>query len=220
DGAEVEREIVRDKLTKNITGGGGDTITIGERFRDRGFTRGRVDDFQVFDRELTAIEVATLHDGTRLHELASKPVEELTAVERDALFEYWLSTQDGAFRDSLAALRAVREERSRTVDPLPEIMVMRELEKARETFVLHRGAYDAPRESVLPDTPEALSPFPEDAPRNRLGLARWLTDPRHPLVARVTVNRLWQMCFGQGIVRTPEDFGSQGAPPSHPELLD
>src|SRR5690606_453741 len=122
DGAEVEREIVRDKLTKNITGGGGDTITIGERFRDRGFTRGRVDDFQVFDRELTAIEVATLHDGTRLHELASKPVEKLTAVERDALFEYWLSTQDGAFRDSLAALRAVREERSRTVDPLPEIM--------------------------------------------------------------------------------------------------
>src|SRR5690606_14352971 len=80
DGAEVEREIVRDKLTKNITGGGGDTITIGERFRDRGFTRGRVDDFQVFDRELTAIEVATLHDGTRLHELASKPVEKLTAV--------------------------------------------------------------------------------------------------------------------------------------------
>jgi len=73
---------------------------------------------------------------------------------------------------------------------------------------------------VQPGTPAALLDFPDDAPRNRLGLARWLSDPKHPLTSRVAANRLWQVCFGTGLVRTPEDFGSQGAPPTHPALLD
>src|SRR5690606_8748774 len=80
--------------------------------------------------------------------------------------------------------------------------------------------YDAPGERVDPAIPETLPPFSDELPRNRFGLARWLTSPEHPLTSRVAVNRLWQMCFGKGLVATPEDFGSQGQPPSHPLLLD
>jgi hypothetical protein len=117
-------------------------------------------------------------------------------------------------------LALARKQLNDYVEPIREIMVMREMSPRRESFVLRRGAYDAPSERVEPDTPEALSPFAPEWPRNRLGLARWLTDPRHPLTARVAVNRFWQLIFGKGLVRTPEDFGSQGSPPSHPELLD
>jgi hypothetical protein len=99
-------------------------------------------------------------------------------------------------------------------------MVMRELEDARDTYILDRGAYDARTEKVSPGTPAALPAMPLDLPRNRLGLAQWLTDPSHPLTARVAVNRYWQLIFGRGLVLTTEDFGSQGSPPSHPELLD
>jgi hypothetical protein len=99
-------------------------------------------------------------------------------------------------------------------------MIMRDQEAARDTFMLQRGDYDKPGAKVEPDVPAAFPPFPEGAPRNRLGLARWLTSREHPLTARVMVNRLWYQMFGQGIVETVEDFGSQGAWPSHPELLD
>jgi hypothetical protein len=99
-------------------------------------------------------------------------------------------------------------------------MVMQELAKPKPAFILKRGAYDVHGEEVHADTPQALPPFPADAPRNRLGLAQWLLAPNNPLTARVTVNRLWQMMFGRGIVETSDNFGSQGSPPTHPELLD
>jgi hypothetical protein len=92
--------------------------------------------------------------------------------------------------------------------------------KPRETFILIRGEYDKPGEKVTADTPEVLPPLSADLPRNRLGLARWLVDPANPLTARVTVNRYWQSVFGVGLVKTSEDFGSQGEPPLNPELLD
>ena len=99
-------------------------------------------------------------------------------------------------------------------------MVMEEMEKARETHVLGRGDYRNLGEKVLPGVPSSLPPLPAGAPQNRLGLARWLCDPSHPLTARVAVNRYWQMYFGYGIVKTAEDFGSQGEAPVHAELLD
>jgi hypothetical protein len=117
-------------------------------------------------------------------------------------------------------LFALRDELRRFVEPIPEVMVMQEMDKPRPAHVLKRGAYDAPGEVVRMTTPAALPPFPADAPRNRLGLAQWLTQPDHPLTARVTANRLWQQMFGKGIVETSDNFGSTGSPPTHPELLD
>ncbi|MBL8797643.1 MAG: PSD1 domain-containing protein [Planctomycetia bacterium] len=103
---------------------------------------------------------------------------------------------------------------------IPMTMVMADLPKPRDTFVLIRGAYDKKGEKVTAGVPEVFPPLPTDAPLNRLGLAQWLTDPKHPLTARVAVNRFWQQYFGRGLVKTSEDFGLQGEWPSHPELLD
>lgn len=109
------------------------------------------------------------------------------------------------------------EELSQLLQP---VMVMAEGDTTRPTYVLRRGVYDAYDKQVSPATPATILPFASDLPPNRLGLAEWLFQPAHPLTARVAVNRYWQMVFGRGIVSTPEDFGSQGALPSHPELLD
>ncbi|MEM7396552.1 MAG: DUF1553 domain-containing protein, partial [Verrucomicrobiota bacterium] len=106
---------------------------------------------------------------------------------------------------------------------LPVVMVMDELPapRKRSTFILDGGTYNKPTDvNVSEGTPAVLPPLPENQPRNRLTLARWLMQPEHPLTARVTVNRYWQMFFGRGPVQTSEDFGSQGAKPTHPELLD
>ncbi len=125
--------------------------------------------------------------------------------------------------DTAAAARGVtklRQARAALEKQIPTAMVMQEMATPRETFVLLRGAYDKKGVKVTAGVPAALSPLPQDAPPNRLGLARWLVDGKNPLTARVIVNRYWQMIFGTGLVKTAEDFGSQGEQPSHPELLD
>lgn len=103
---------------------------------------------------------------------------------------------------------------------IPATLVSEDMAQPREAFVLIRGAYDKPGEKVTRATPAALPPMPEDLPRNRLGLARWLVSREHPLTSRVTVNRIWQQVFGIGIVKSSNDFGSQAEWPTHPELLD
>src|SRR5213078_2363304 len=104
-------------------------------------------------------------------------------------------------------------------DAIPTVMVMKE-GPPRGAFVLKRGAYDAHGDKVSAGLPHVLPPLPEGYPNNRLGLARWLVNRSNPLTARVTVNRFWQMLFGVGLVKTVEDFGSQGEWPTNPELLD
>lgn len=205
DGKRVETEIVRDHLTKQITGGGGDNISIGARFRDRGFTKAMVDDMRIYGRELGTAEVARLTMGE--------------AGEKPASHELLLASSE-PYRNALAALQKAREARDKTLDSIQEIMVMRELPKERPTHVLHRGAYDSPKEQVPSAPPAKLRGFAENAPANRLGLAEWLLARENPLTSRVTVNRYWQMLFGQGLVVTANDFGSQGSLPTHPELLD
>ena len=221
NGKLTETEIYKDNLYKNITGGGGDTIVIGQRFRDVGFAGGLVDDFRVFKRELTEGEVAQIHDGESLAKLLAKSADALGQAERNTLREYFLATANESHDAQLTKLRASRERLTKLLDGKGEIMVMEEMPlNPRSTFVLKRGVYSAPGERVEATTPRSLSPFPKGAPRNRLGLAKWLVDPENPLTARVAVNHFWQLCFGQGLVRTPEDFGTQGKRPTHPELLD
>ena len=218
DGRLAETDTVRDNLYKNITGSGEVHLTIGQRFRDRGFKNGLVDEFKVFERCLTLLEVFQLHDG-----LALEAVLKGRAAAADAddwLYEYYLANIDEAYQQQLAELAKVREEYNKAVDAIPELMTMSELPEPRPTYVLKRGSYLSRGEQVFPNTPLNILFFPDDLPRNRLGLAQWLTHPQNPLTARVAVNRYWQMLFGVGLVSTPEDFGSQGARPTHPELLD
>ena len=220
DGRATACDVTRDHLTKNITGGGNDHITVGQRFRDRGFKNGLVDEIKVFDRALTPLEAAQLCDGTTLDHALRLDSHALTPAQRGQLLAFYLATVDAEYKSRQAALTGLRRSRSALVDPIAEIMVMKELPRPRPTYLLMRGSYEAPADRVEPGTPASLPRFADSWPRNRLGLARWLTEPKHPLTARVAVNRWWQAFFGRGIVATPEDFGSQGQLPSHPELLD
>jgi ubiquinone/menaquinone biosynthesis C-methylase UbiE len=117
-------------------------------------------------------------------------------------------------------LKAARDARSALDKSVLNVMVMRDRATPRDSFILVRGAYDKYGEKVTPGVIESLALSPAEAPANRLTLARWLIDPRHPLTARVIVNRYWQLLLGTGLVKTPEDFGVQSEMPSHPELLD
>ena len=151
--------------------------------------------------------------------LLEKNVSERNEEELERLAE---AAQD-PFDDYASQLRALKEVRSdmgRLEAKIPKVMVMKDRGDPRETSLLNRGLYYQPGEKVSALTPSALPPMPEDAPRNRLGLARWLVSPNPPLTARVLVNRQWALFFGRGLVATPEDFGTQGERPSHPDLLD
>jgi hypothetical protein len=209
NGTLAEHEMVRDGLFKDITYEGGEpNLALGFRFRDNGFKGGQADELRVFNRELTALEAA---------HLADKPPAE---PSRDSLSDYFFSIVHKPSIKIREELHALRQQENETIKPISEVMIMREMAKPKPAYILKRGAYDAPGERVSRNTPAALPPFPTDQPRNRLGLARWLVSPDHPLTARVAVNRYWQMMFGKGIVETSDNFGSQGTPPTHPELLD
>ena len=221
NGTLTKTEIHKDNLYKNITGGGNDNIVIGQRFRDVGFSKGLVDDFHVFNRKLTSIEIAQLYDGQALNKILGNPVDKLSQTDHQFLREYYFASINETFTKQLSKLRSAREKVTKLLDGKTEIMVMEEMKvKPRSTFVLNRGVYNQPNEKVEPKTPKILPGFPKNAPRNRLGLAQWLTSRENPLTSRVAVNHFWQICFGNGLVRTPEDFGIQGKRPSHPALLD
>ena len=123
-------------------------------------------------------------------------------------------------KEVFADLAETRQKRTTLDGSLTTTLVMQERPEPRGAYVLARGEYQHPGEEVYPQTPAVLSSMPEDATPNRLGFAKWLLSPEHPLTARVAINRYWQDIFGTGIVKTAEDFGTQGTPPVHPELLD
>ncbi len=140
------------------------------------------------------------------------------------------ATLQNHYRDSVAddvefvntreKLASLRKSRTDLANSMPTTLVFRELDKPKESYVLFRGEYDQRREPAERRTPDSLPAITSKPPTGRLGLAQWLVNPENPLTARVTVNRLWQQLFGTGIVKTSEDFGSQGEPPSHRQLLD
>ncbi len=217
DGSKAPLEVVRDRLTRNC--GSASAFTFGERIRDSGLRGGVVDDIRIFTRPVTAPEIAALYQDKPLAEsLAATPRDETGLA---SLRSYYFSAIDPELRTSTADLKKLRQALGQTIDGVPELSVMREMNEARPAKVLARGEYGHPEGDSLPRiTPGFLPPFPNDQPVNRLGLARWLTEPNHPLTARVQVNRVWQHFFGRGLVSTSENFGSQGETPSHPELLD
>ncbi|HVJ81993.1 MAG TPA: DUF1553 domain-containing protein, partial [Planctomycetia bacterium] len=145
---------------------------------------------------------------------------ERTAEELAKLFSWWLANEDGDFRELAKRTLELDAEAAKIRARGGVAHVMNERGDAPTAYILFRGEYDQRREKVSADTPDALPPLAKDLPRNRLGLARWLLRPDHPLTARVTVNRFWQEVFGDGIVRTAGDFGVSGEQPSNPELLD
>jgi hypothetical protein len=179
-----------------------------------------VQDVRVYGRALTAPEVEHLATGTRAAWLATRAAAQATPSEKDELFAWYLATQDAAYRDLSRKLDELGREESAIQARGTEAHVMQERPQEPTAFVLYRGEYDKRRDPVKATTPHFLPPLPADLPHNRLGFARWLLRPEHPLTARVTVNRFWQEVFGTGIVRTTGDFGATGEAPSHPELLD
>ena len=152
--------------------------------------------------------------------ILSTAPEARTDEQRLTLQGHWARTAWPPGIEAGRVLDAAETERAELMEEVPTTYVSQELEMPRTTTMLIRGQYDQPGEPVSAGTPAFLPPMDETLPRTRLGLARWLVDPAHPLTARVTVNRIWQQYFGTGLVETTEDFGLQGSQPSHPELLD
>ena len=151
--------------------------------------------------------------------ITQKEPTKRTAAERKQLADFRLA-QMPEHRRLTQEAADLKKQLVATEAEIPTTLVMEEQKEMRPTFILMRGAYDKPGEKVAAATPGVLPALAADLPSNRLGLAKWLVSRENPLTARVIVNRFWQHFFGTGLVRTSEDFGSQGDPPSHPELLD
>lgn len=189
----------------------------GKRF----FDGGAVAEFRIFNRALSEDEAYLTFVWPELRPALGKPADRLTASERENLYLFFLNHQDKNYRQLIARRQRVDAQQREIRRRSAVTHVMQERSDSQPmAYILFRGQYDQPRQPVEPNVPAALPPMPASFPRNRLGLAQWLVDPSNPLTARVTVNRFWQELFGTGLVKSSEDFGSQGQAPSHPELLD
>ena len=194
---ETDRSLIVGKSYEGSTG-------------DYGLFMGKLDEFKFFKGVLTPFEVRSIH-AENTNQKTETPWEEV---------QQHLIEKNSEIVKIKKKLKNNREEYLKTYTPIEEIMVMREMDQARPTYLYNRGVYSEPLYTVEAKVPAALPAMDESLPKNRLGLSQWLFDPKNPLTARVAVNRYWQMIFGQGLVGTPNDFGVQGQLPSHPELLD
>ncbi len=215
NGRIAPTERLRDHLFKSPQNGGSG-LSFGARFRSFGLKEGKMDDLRVYSRALAPIEFEQLFDGTALQNaIARKDVDALRPF-----FIRALSTPVTLANSARSeALRAYYEARN----GVQETSVMEEKTEIRPTYVLARGRYDSAQtedQRVSRVTPSALPPMDVRFAKDRLGLAQWLTDPQHPLTARVAMNRFWQLLFGKGLVPSTENFGIQGSLPTHPDLLD
>ncbi|HBJ86561.1 MAG TPA: hypothetical protein DDZ88_22435 [Verrucomicrobiales bacterium] len=166
---------------------------------------------------------ATDQPGPAVRELGPAPLENLAKgqIERERLLAQFLEDYEPyqVAKASLDRANAQLKEVQAAAGKL-NVMVLAERKQPRDTHVLVRGVWDKKGDVVQRDVPAAIAPWPKDVARDRLGLAKWITSKENPLTARVFVNHVWQMLFGAGLVRTPDDFGLQGQRPTHPELLD
>ena len=212
NGKLEEKNIGLDRLNQNISNGQ-KRLSIGGRpgYLTEVNGGGSIDDLKVFAKELSAAEVNVLYSEASL-----KPL----AVSDKTLKKHYLLNND---RDVMAVrekMNQLGKLRNAMQDTVMGVMVMEDLPEPKATYILKRGGYEDKGKRVYPKMPKTVMDFADSLPKNRLGLTQWLVDKKNPLTARVIVNRFWKMYFGQGIVKTVEDFGNQGSLPSHPELLD
>jgi hypothetical protein len=219
DGAVQAQDTLLDLLNQTFrntnpfrigTGGGPAT-------RFRGSIRGVL----VHADTVSDSEVLQIACAESPQQIAAIPPSQRSTTQNAAIRACFLETgAAAAIRKNVTLLRDLNRELRNLVAEFPTVMVMEEMSPPRQTRILLRGEYDRPGDPVEPAVPAFLPQLPRDARTDRLAFARWLVSEANPLTRRVIVNQFWQMLFGNGLVRTPEDFGSQGEPPSHPELLD
>jgi Protein of unknown function (DUF1553)/Protein of unknown function (DUF1549)/Concanavalin A-like lectin/glucanases superfamily len=208
DGMPEKQIVLLDELNQTFVSK--EPLRIGSGGGPDSRFRGTIARARVYGTDLTADEIAWLADD--------RPIRSASAGKRLAFFLDTAAPSD--VRSAHRRLFELQQDRRKLLESFPTTMVMEEMPTPRQTYVLTRGEYDKRGERVQPGLPRSLPQLPPGVSNNRLGFAKWLVDPSNPLTARVTVNRLWQMVFGVGLVKTAEDFGIQGQRPSHPELLD
>ena len=219
DGQPLKTKIHLDDLNQSFAAK--EPLRIGAGLGPANRFHGSIAQVRIYRAALGAEEIAVLAEPASLSELARFPSQKWTPIQAAKM--RWCFLERYAPQPMQEARKRVLDldrQRERLVASFPTVMVMQESPKPRETHLLLRGAYDRPGEKVSPGVPASLPSLPAGVPHNRLGFAKWLADPANTLPARVAVNRFWQMFFGTGLVKTVEDFGSQGEWPSHPELLD
>ncbi|MDQ2843996.1 MAG: DUF1553 domain-containing protein [Acidobacteriota bacterium] len=218
NGRSVRTETVMDKPVPATLAKG--ELEIGNKEWGTPF-KGQLAELRIYNRRLYANEAYELGLLNPVHTVLDIPVERRSDDQKEWLRNFFLKEAGNPAEQQLSVdYKALNLGLAEINREIPSTMVMAEMDKPRDTFVLGRGDYRNKGEKVEPNTPAVLPPLPKDAPRNRLTLAKWLVDPSNPLTARVAVNHFWQMYFGLGIVKTSEDFGSQGDPPSNQALLD
>ncbi|MBU6174580.1 MAG: DUF1553 domain-containing protein, partial [Planctomycetes bacterium] len=184
---------------------------------------GQIDELTIFQGQLQPENITELFRDQPLSNIVDwikKPFKEQSPERQAYLKKLVLEKIDTEYPSIQKQLTDKQQEHSSISQQIPHVMVMKEMQPPRETFILNRGQYDQPTEKVSPNVPAVLRSFTATSPANRLQLAQWLVHPTHPLTARVAVNRFWENYFGTGLVKTTEDFGVTGEFPSHPDLLD
>ena len=213
------------KTDPNTVGGNIETsvpLRLGSREGGDSKLTGEValQDFRFYRRLLGANEIKELAENSRLQQIISQPAEKRSKEQVEMIFKYYVANIDEPSRELQKQLDTLKADQDILRKRGSVSLVMEEKKEEPFAHVLTRGAYADKGEKVFPTTPAALPPMAPDAPKNRLGLARWLNDPANPLPARVTMNRAWSYFFGTGIVESSADFGIMGGRPSHPKLLD
>ena len=195
---------------------------IGRRSNSAQANNIEIDDVRLYERALTDAEVAALAGNDPVSPILAIAPDKRNAKQKVALEDHYLNNIDENYRTLTAEKQKAQSELTALTKTKITSMIMGDQGKMRPTYILERGHYSHPRkdEVIKPNVPAFLPPLPKGAPKNRLGLAQWLTRADHPLTARVAVNRYWSLLFGKGLVKTVSDMGTQGDWPTHPELLD
>ena len=219
-GNQVEQDSLKETIVTQVP------FKIGSR-SSGGNYNGEVDELRIYDRALSGSEIQRI-GGDAIEGIIATPADQRTQEQKMLLLEHFLSTQDKDYQELLSTHdKLLAEESGIKSQKATSVMIMQDnpANKIRKTYILDRGAYDQPIKEgpdavISPGVPAALPGLAKGATSNRLGLAQWLTSGKNPLTARVAINRYWALLFGRGLVKSVDDFGNQGSPPSHPELLD